>query len=230
MRDTRLIFVEGMPGAGKSTTGQLLTARLQAVGVETRYFPEFEAGHPLNVGGSLHPAGESTGAELFRQYTVETYVAESLDRWRSFVSGATDNGTVSILDSYPYQNAARVLLQLDAPMAVLQAYARDVEALARPLEPVLIFLERLMTPDALATTAGTRGEAWTAYAIEVMTSCPYAQRRNLTGPSGAVAMLGAYHGLVQDLMRRSELPRLMLEGCAEDWAACHARIDAFLEL
>jgi thymidylate kinase len=210
MRDTRLIFVEGLPGAGKSTTGEYLAASAQKVGIGVRYLPEAQPGHPLNVGGPLHPAGLTTGDELFRRYTVETYVAESLDRWRSFVTHTGDAESVQILDSYPYQNAARVLLQLDAPTAVIQAYARDVETIAQPLQPVLLYLERQITPEALGTTAGARGEAWTAYAVEVMTNCPYAHHRQLSGPTGALAVLGVYHALVQNLMSRSVLPRLGL--------------------
>jgi hypothetical protein len=230
MRDTRLIFVEGLPGAGKSTTGEYLAASVQTAGIGARYLPEVQARHPLNVGGPLHPAGQTTGDELFRRYTVETYLAESLDRWRSFVTNSAEADTVHVLDSYPYQNAARVLLQLDAPTAVIQAYARDVETIAQPLEPVLIYLERGMTPEAIGTTADTRGEAWTAYAVEVITNCPYAQHRQLSGPTGALAMLGIYHALVQDLMRTSVLPRLVLERCSEDWATCHQRMAEFLGL
>jgi len=230
MRETRLVFVEGLPGSGKSTTAQYVARRLQQAQAAAQLVAEVEPDHPLNVGGALHPAGTTTGEELFRRYTVEAYIAESLERWRAFVDTVVRLETVHVLDSYPYQNAARVLLQLDGSLEVIQSYAREVEDIVGPLAPALVYLQSVPSPEALATVSSTRGEAWTAYAIEVMTNGPYAQHRHLHGEAGAMAMLSAYHGLLQQLLRESTVPRLELDGCSSDWHGCYRRIDDFLGL
>ena len=53
MRDTRFIFVEGILGAGKSTTAAFLTDRLRRNGIAARFMPEGptsdEPDHPLRV-------------------------------------------------------------------------------------------------------------------------------------------------------------------------------------
>lgn len=230
MRQTTLIFVEGLPGSGKSTTGRYLLARLQQAQVDAHLIAEVEPDHPLNVGGDLHPAGAVTGDELFRRYTVEDYIAESQDRWRAFVARVSGTATVHILDSYPFQNAARVLLQLDGSTEVIAAYAAEVQAVTRPLAPVLIYLQSSASPEALEAITHVRGEAWTAYAIQVMTNCPYARRRQLTGASGAMAMLSAYNALLRQLLATSAVPRLELDGCSSDWQRCYGRIEEFLAL
>jgi thymidylate kinase len=230
MRDTHLIFVEGLPGSGKSTTARYIADRLQQAHMSTQLLAEVEPDHPLNVGGALHPAGDTTGADLFAQYTIEAYRAESLTRWTAFVSAAVREPSITVLDSYPYQNAARVLLQLDASPEVVRDYAREVEALTQSLTPVLVFIRRDSTPESFAATTSARGEAWTAYAIEVMTNCPYARHRQLTGGDGALAMLAAYEALLEQLLHDSRLPRIELAGCQRDWQACYERLDAFLSL
>jgi thymidylate kinase len=42
MRDTRFIFVEGIMGAGKSTTGEFITDQLQRSGISAQFM--FEGG------------------------------------------------------------------------------------------------------------------------------------------------------------------------------------------
>src|SRR6185437_8981735 len=63
--ETRLIFVEGLPGAGKTTTSTYIAERLRRKRLAVETWAEVEPDHPLNVGGALHPAGSTTGAGLF---------------------------------------------------------------------------------------------------------------------------------------------------------------------
>jgi len=225
---TRLIFVEGLPGSGKSTTAGHVVTLLRQAGLAARLIPETQAGHPLNVGGELHPAGLTTGQELFRRYTVEGYVAESLQRWQAFVASVVEIPAINVLDSYPYQNAARILLQLDSPTQTIQVYAREVEAVARPLAPALIYLKTRPGAEGLAAVSAARGPTWSAYAIEVATNCPYALNRHLAGFEGALALLNAYDALLHTLLSDSIIRRLELEHCSRDWAACYERIATFL--
>jgi hypothetical protein len=225
---TRLILVEGLPGSGKSTTAGHVASRLRHLGIAAQLIPEVQPDHPLNVGGELHPAGRTTGEQLFRRYTVEAYVAESLQRWQAFVASAVDVAVVQVLDSYPYQNAARVLLQLDSPTQTIQTYAREVEAVMRPLAPKLIYLQSGPGAEALAAASAARGPEWSAYVVALGTNCPYAVNRELAGLEGAMAVLNAYDALLRDLLGRSNLPRLELEHCSENWLACYERLATFL--
>ncbi|MBV9354752.1 MAG: hypothetical protein JO023_04425 [Chloroflexi bacterium] len=203
MRPTRLILVEGLPGAGKSSTARQLATNLSGRGIASRCLLEVEPNHPLNVGGDLHPVAGAAGTGLFEHYTTEAYVAESLRRWRRFVAQASEAPATSVLDSYPYQNATRVLLQMDASTDRIEQYMADVEGIAEPLAPVLIYLDRTDSRHALEATCQQRGEAWTSYAIELVTNCPYARRRGLTGASGFMTLVAAYEMLVRELLCRA---------------------------
>jgi thymidylate kinase len=230
MRPTRLIFIDGLPGAGKSSTARQLAVSLARSGVASRCFLEVEPNHPLNVGGELHPAGATLGTTLFERYTVDAYVAESLRRWRRFVGRAGQEPATSILDSYPYQNAARVLLQMDASTDRVKQYMADVEGMAEPLAPALIYLDRTESQQALEATSRQRGEAWTSYVIELVTNCPYARRRGLVGASGVMTLMTAYETLVRELLVGSCLPRLTLTDCMGRWPVCYQQMGEFLGL
>src|SRR5262245_20350008 len=101
MRETRMIFVDGLPGSGKSTTAAHVAGELEQLGIPCRLLREREADHPLNVGGDLHPSGRTTGARMFAEYTVGSFVDESLARWSAFGAEAMGSDCVHVLDSYP---------------------------------------------------------------------------------------------------------------------------------
>src|SRR5215813_7595440 len=139
MRDTKLIFVEGLPGSGKTTTAAWLASRLHAERLRVNLLLEHQSEHLLNVGGTLHPSGETTGEAFFQRYTPASFVHESLQRWHTFVRDALQTEAINVLDSYPFQNSVRVLLQLNATPDYMEEYARQIEALIMPLQPVLMY-------------------------------------------------------------------------------------------
>jgi hypothetical protein len=107
MRDTTLIVVEGLPGSGKTTTAAWLASRLHAERLRVTLVLEHQPEPPLNVGGTLHPSGETTGEAFFQRYTPVSFVHESRQRWHAFVHTALPAEALSVLDSSPFQNTVR---------------------------------------------------------------------------------------------------------------------------
>ncbi len=233
MRDTTIVLIDGLPGSGKSTTARFLTAQFQRAGLAAACWLEVaEQGqdHPLNVGGAMHPAGQTTGSRLFAHYSVASYIEESLQRWQDFVQACAGTADVQIVESYPYQNAARVLLQMDAGIDQIHSYAAAIEQVLQPLHPVLIYFEQQDFVAATRAIARQRGPAWTAYLAEVATDCPYARRLGLHGLDGVLSVMTAYKAMLDDLRAASGLPELVLRDCAGRWPACYQEILAFLQI
>jgi hypothetical protein len=225
---TRLIFVDGLPGSGKSTTAERIATDLAERGIPRRLLREREIDHPLNVGGDLHPSGNTTGAGMFATYTVDSFVDESLARWRAFAAQARDSERVNVLDSYPFQNSVRVLLQMDADLGTVAAYEARVAEEAAGLAPVLIYLDPGDAERSIHDIAARRGPAWTDYAISVITDCPYASARGLRGMDGAVAVLRSYKEWLDESVGRLACPKLALTACQHRWPDCRSEIRDFL--
>jgi hypothetical protein len=239
MRDTKLIFIDGLPGLGKTTTALWLAPRLRAAQANVNLLLESQPGHPLNVGGDSLPAGDVTGDAFFRHYTVESFIQESMDRWRSFVlsaSSAADASAadvITVLDSYPYQNAVRILLQLDAARERIEAYIDEVEALTASWRPALIYFAHLDAEHMVrhfSDIASQRGEAWRNYVITLMGQAPYAASHGLEGFDGVLAFLADYKQLTDALVERSRLPHVVLGEGAGDWDGRFRQMESFLEL
>jgi hypothetical protein len=230
MLGTKVIFVDGLPGSGKSTTAEYLAGELAQRRIPCRLLREREPDHPLNAGGDLHPSGSTTGARMFAAYTVASFVEESLARWDAFVAEAMGAERVYILDSYPFQNSVRVLLQMDADAVTLAAYQSRVQEKTAGLRPVLIYLDPGDADRTLRAIAEQRGPAWAEYATAVITECPYASCRGLEGMDGAIAVMLAYKGLLKESVARCSFPKLVLANCRCHWQACYAAISGFLGL
>lgn len=228
MRNTHLILLDGLPGSGKSTATAYVARCLNEGGAVARAYYETEDDHPLNVGGSLHPAGVTTGEALFRRYTAESYIAESLARWRSLVAEAARSGVAVVLDSYPYQNAARILLQMDADPARIAAYVAEVETIAAPLSPSLIYLEADDPVVAWEWAVSVRGAEWAESAGAIVARCPYVWNRDLGNAEGVLAVLQAYTALLRELVATTTLDHIVLPHTGGDWDARNARIRAYL--
>jgi thymidylate kinase len=230
LRDTRLILIDGLPGSGKSTTAEWLAARLHETGRDVTHLPEFGPGHPLNVGGELHPAGAMTGEALFTQYTVESYAAESLERWCRYVAAHEERETVTVADSYPFQNSVRVLMQMGVETARLRAYFHSVEDVIAPLRPVVLYFRQSDPPCAIRTITAQRGPEWTEHLVATALRSPAAQARGLTGIEGVEALIREYSALMDTLGAESRFPRLVMEDCRGRWPECYAEILAFLDV
>jgi len=167
---------------------------------------------------------------MFAAYTVASFVEESLARWSAFVAEALSSGRVTILDSYPFQNSLRVLLQMDADPVALAGYQLRVEAAVAGLDPALIYLDPGDAEHALRAIAEQRGPAWRDYAIAVVTDCAYASSRHLHGMDGAVAVLRAYKELLDEFVARCPFPKLVLSTGDPRWSGRQAAIREFLRL
>lgn len=230
MRDTRLVLVEGQPGSGKSTTAGWLAGELEARGHRVRCLLEESADHPLHVGGSDFPGIRNTGEAFFASYTVERCEAETLARWRAFIDEAATSSAVQVVECYPYQAVARVLLQLDAPTERILAHDAALLRIARRFAPVLVFFEQPDPIGALRATCEQRGPEWTDFLVAIATGSPGARRQCLAGWEGTLEAIRTYHELLARLVEAADLPKLVLPSCAGRWPECRAQIEEFLEL
>ncbi len=135
MRNTSLIFVEGIMGAGKSTTAWFLTEQLQRHGIAARFLLEGptaeEPEHPLRVATELpHPNG------VWLDVTVQHYIERSLQKWHSFVREALQSAVVTICDGLLFHGNMTDLLLMNAEPDVLFRYVAQV---IESIQPTAIF-------------------------------------------------------------------------------------------
>lgn len=221
MLDTRFIFIEGIPGAGKTTAVENLANWIGRVGIEAR--PVWEDA-PMRVALSLaHPQA------VWRDVTTEQYVERSLDLWRDFVHEAERSAAVTVCDGLLFHGNMADLLLMDTVPALLHAYVLRVLDVLDVLKPAVIYLRRDDLAAALRAICDERGSAWEAYQTGWKLASPYAMRRSMRGFDGLVRFYQDYRDVCDDIFARLDVPKLAIRHTG-GWERHYDDIRGFLEL
>jgi hypothetical protein len=211
---SRPIFVEGFPGAGKSTTAQFLARRLVRRGGQVRWVYEGEVPNPFV------PSGGYQSWEQFAERRVE--------RWRAFAAVAVEDDVTLVPESAFLQLPVFAMLRRNVdPSLITALVGRLVEAVA-PLRPALVYLARRDPEGAFRAIGEQRGLAWLLHHMAESGGYQFLQTRGLSGLDGLLAYWRAHADLCGAIVERVDLPKLVLEVGANGWVERRRRICQFV--
>ncbi|HYR94165.1 MAG TPA: hypothetical protein VEP48_08160 [Methylomirabilota bacterium] len=199
----RLIFVEGIIGAGKSTNARRIADHLGRRGLGAHVVSE---GSPLlRVGQQLpHPYAP------WSDVSIDGYIDRCRESWRSFL-GAQDSGLLVVCDGLLFHGNMTDLLLMGADAPTLMRYFDVVLETIRPTGPRLVYLRTLDVAAALRSTCDRRGAAWETYQLTWKLASPYARARGLTGFDGFARFYVDYRNACDALAAGDALPTLRLD-------------------
>lgn len=212
---TKLILIEGLPGAGKSVTAQQIVRQLHLHNINAIWFGEQQAVHPTNV-------DDASDIERFIQGTIE--------RWESFVHEDQSHEHVTVLEGSLFQSFIRILFHHNVDPARIVAYGQQLETIIAPLHPVLVYLCQTNTANAVQRICDQRGPRWTSGYIATITSKPYASRHGLIGIDGVVQYWEAYRTLTDELYANYRMTKAAIATDGGDWAATMHNIYEVLDI
>ena len=215
----RLVIVEGIMGSGKSTTVQFIATALERANRRSRPISETASPHPVRATDGLphwyRPWVDATPIDLAER---------SMAKWRSFVDTTRAGDAVPILDGQLFHGDLTNLFLMDAGPAVIAAYSRAVEAIIRPLAPLLVYFYQDDVEEAIRAIAAQRGPAWVRYQVNWKLQAPYCRRLGLSELDGLIALYKEYRKLTDDLYAALGLAKLAIENSSQAWPAYHERI------
>jgi hypothetical protein len=227
MESSRIIFVEGIMGSGKTTTAHFLADNLQQCGIPTRFMLEgptvTEPAHPLRVATDFpHPNA------IWQDLTVEAYISYSLQKWRQFTAQTQRSATVTVCDGLLFHGNMTDLFLMDAGPEALHRYVEQVLEVIDALNPIVIYFYHTDIVHAIRVVCDERGSEWEAYQINWKVASPYGARRSLHGFAGLVQLYHAYCAICDEIFAQLPLPKLAIrqEG---NWAFYYHDIVTFLQ-
>lgn len=213
-----LIFVEGVPFTGKSTTSEYIATQLQLNGHRAhwvsegmllqRYFP-----HVVEVFDRQRPFSET-------RLRAE---------WSGFMEAVLAAETVFVVDSALSYAAVDPCLIEDWPVEAIHAELGRIAELCTPLQPHVIHLVgdvEYLVPASIAE----RGEGWREHLIRQSDAMPYQQARGRSGLAGATIMMHETQSLMDTLLAGGGWPTLTLDVTGSDRALHQRAILGFLGL
>lgn len=204
---TRLIFIEDLPGSGKTSLAEWLCEHLQARGASATWIPELARDHPVIAKATMRTA------------RVRGYADRCITRWAAF-STATQKlespGTI-ILEGCLFQSTVRFLVEHERCKSEIDNYLPAVEACLAPLRPCLVYLTPTDTRAYLETERVRRkGFEIVSRIASYSETVPYSIARDLQGFSASAPSMGPIATRVTRLFgdRVSQCWRSMRRGSA----------------
>lgn len=224
----RLILIEGMIGAGKSTTAAKLASWLAGQGEDARAYNEAADDHPIRTKAvdllrHAHPDA-TTLPDVGADGLARDPQVYGLDQWARLASRCVSGRQTVIVESMFLQNSVLPPFLGGAPADEVKAVFAAIESQIASADPQLIYLRPSNIDQAVTRVHCERGASWAAQNIAYVSNCPWARCRGLTGREAIVELYRAWEGVVDELLATSCCARLLLIDPQDDWEAAIRRI------
>jgi hypothetical protein len=214
-----LVFVEGVPGSGKSTTAQFLTRELARHGRPARWIYEEQAPNPLV------PAVPD---DAYRDW--EHFAALHVERWRAFATATAASDETIVVESFLLQRPVFTMLRRDADVGFIEVVVNRFADAVASLAPSLVYLAHNDPARAWRTVAAGRGADYAADVVRRSEEWPYIQSRGLAGLDGVLAYWQAHGALCDKITSWIPMRTLVVDATHGTWDERRRRICDFLEL
>jgi predicted kinase len=221
---TRLILIEGMIGAGKSTMAGRLERRLTARGEKARAYLEFAEDHPLRTKAvdllrAAHPEPVRVPGDVGEDGLARDRSVYAVEQWGRLAARCRDGGQTVILESTFLQNSVMPPFLNGAPAGKCQEIFTRIEEQLAPARPLLVYLRPADTAAAVARVHGARSAAWTDWNMASVAAFPWARSRDLHGREAVIALYRAWEVVVEELFAGYSFPKIILDDPQDDWDA-----------
>ncbi len=150
MLNSKLILIEGFPGAGKTTTTVQLGTHLRKQGSACDWHLEEDDPHPIACLG----------------FKANDLAQKLPPLWAIFAEQARQKPTITIIESRLWQNTAMFMFMNEHPVAEIMDICHLVYQEIAPLEPTLLNFHQDNVEIALKRLRAVRGEEWMAWALQ----------------------------------------------------------------
>ena len=214
MINTKLILMEGLPGAGKSTSTKRLGTLLQEKGIACRFFLEDSDSHPIPC----------------LDLEIKGLTPKMVPLWTDFINKALQEPGVTIIESRLWQNTALFMYMSEMDIEEIIQYNQKIGQVLAPLAPVLFLIDQDDTETALRRTFTTRGEKQMQRELETTAQYPWFKSRGKQDFAGWVQFFEEWQQVARHLYHDWPHRKKRILNPHEDWAGAYEQMVAFLKI
>ncbi len=200
----KLIFIEGIPGSGKSTSARFLANQFERNGYTCNLFLETTFNHPIIYSGS------------FDDY--KTFIESYLERWNKFLLDPWDSDVI-VMESALFQSPIVHLLHEDVDCNIIQSLIVNVSMLLREVDCKLIYLYQDDAAAAIQEMIDIRGKdefllrKYNEYKHE-----KYFVNRIEQGPESHITFFLDYAALANKIVKEVSINTLRIENSKRSYS------------
>jgi hypothetical protein len=152
------------------------------------------------------------------------------EHWREFADEWQWSNAVHVFDSCLVQNpVGEMMMRFDLGFEEIRDYIRTAYDVIAKLNPVVIYLKSTDVKTHFETLYGHERPGALDMWVELHTSQGYGKRQGLSGDDGYIACLKARQQLELDILKRLDIPRLVIDNPYDDWEGTERRLTDYLD-
>jgi hypothetical protein len=212
----QMVFIEGVPGSGKSAMAQQLCSHLMGLGNDARWYLEESHDNPLRmkIGNTLSSPGR--------------FAEECLSSWARFVDQCAGQKTVHIVEGVAFQSTVRFMMEMREDG--IERYYRRFEEIVGCLNPKMVYLRPQEVTSHCAGICELRGKVWANRVSCYLAKTQYAKHHGLDGLGGMHQFWAEYASLCDGLLLKTRIPTITINFVSGEWDRHMAEACAFLHL
>lgn len=222
MIKTKLIFVDGITGSGKSTTAHYIARQLNKNGIKAKWFYELEKNNPFTFMTAKPCKTKNEYSKIF----MEDYLIQI----EKLSSELMDDDSVYVVESYIFQDILNSLLYGDEDRSTIFEFYKDYIKIIEKLNPVVIHYYQKDVPTALRKNFEIRGDSWKENRIATKEEFDYCKNRKLNGEEGYINFFQEMSDISILVYETLDFRKIQIENSAKDWKNYRKQIMEFLDI
>ena len=214
MLNTKLILIEGLPGAGKSTSTIHLGMVLQQHDIACHCFKEEDDPHPIPC----------------LDFEIKGLPGKMVPLWTNFVQHAVREQIVTIIESRLWHNTALFMYMSEVDVEDILKFHQQVWRVLTPLSPILLYIDQDNIDMALHRMYATRGEKWMEDTLKETTQYKWFKSRGITSFSGWVQFFEEWHYVAERLYNDWPHDKKKITNPHENWKKAYEQMYAFMQI
>lgn len=212
--NSKLILIEGLPGAGKTTSSIHLGKFLQRGGFACRWYLENDDPHPIDCSN----------------LKLKDLPQKLPPLWSAFKEQALRENFVTVIESRIWQNTALFMLMDEYPVdEILHVHQLVWEELA-PLSPVLLYLFQDDIEIALNRLYTIRSKTVIEQDIQTTSQYKWFQSRGLKDLDGWVQFFKEWQVVAEQLYSDWPFRKTKIHDPHDDWNIAYHQMHRFLQI
>ena len=222
MINTKIIFVDGLPGSGKPTIAHFLARQMELNDFKVKWIYETIDDHPLEY--------------HVKEFKLETYLDEYEsaypDHLEKFIDQISKDEYTYIIDSSLFKEilGRDILLDQDQDRMFSKRMFEKVCSILKPLNSVYILLYQNNVKNSIENICTIRGKAWGKSYKHAYDGNTFSQKRNLKGEKALLGIMGEISDLSLKFFPEMDIKKLSIENSELKWDQYRKQILDFLEL
>jgi adenylate kinase family enzyme len=212
----QIVFIEGVPGSGKSSMAEQLCSNAASLGIDVRWYLEESQDNPVRM--SVGNAAKSPGH----------FAEECLSSWASFVDQVKGQRTIHIFEGIAFQSTVRFMMEMRENG--IERYYRRFEEIVECLKPRMVYLRPRDVATHSQDVCDLRGENWSHKVSSYLAQTQYSSYYELNGVSGMHQFWAKYAELCDDLLLKTSIPTTTIDFVFGEWDRHMVQASTFLGL